>query len=106
VLYHLFDPVAHLCALLPHVGRALMLDTHVAGSDAELHRYETGGRAFDYQRFRESGRLDPFSGMRDDSKWLPEPVLLALIADAGFSIDHVERRGERNGARVRILARR
>ena len=106
VLYHLLDPVAHLARLLPHVARALMLDTHVAAPEAATHSYDSGGASYAYHPFRESGREDPFSGMSDHAKWLPESVLLALLAGAGFTVDEVERRSERNGPRVLIFARR
>jgi tRNA (mo5U34)-methyltransferase len=106
VLYHLADPVAHLAYLLPQVGHALMLDTHVAPPGPPTGSYASGGRSHAYRPFRESGRQDPFSGMRDHAKWLPQAALLELLQQSGFSAEEVRVREERNGPRALIYARR
>lgn len=106
VLYHLADPVAHFASLLPHVGKGLLLDTHIAAPDALTASYVCAGKTYSYWPYREHGRQDPFSGMRDHAKWLPEATLLDLLRQAGFEADEVRLRQERNGLRALVHARR
>jgi hypothetical protein len=104
VLYHLTDPVGHLHELGTWVREGVMLDTHVA-RDAELSgEYEVNGRSYPFRHWSEQ-RTDPFSGMRGHAKWLLLEDLEGVLADAGFrTVEVVEQRDERNGARVLILA--
>jgi tRNA (mo5U34)-methyltransferase len=107
VLYHLKDPVTHLLDLQRFVRFGVMLDTHYADESEANESYDAGGRAFRYKRYREYGHADPFSGMSDHSKWLRLDDLTGLLARAGFNeIEVVEKRAERNGPRVLLLARR
>jgi tRNA (mo5U34)-methyltransferase len=108
VLYHLADPIAHLRRLGNWTRRGVMLDTHVAAPTDALDDYEVDGRRFRYRRFRESGREDVFSGMREHSKWLLlDDLVEALRTVARFDrVDVVEERAERNGPRVLIFAER
>ena len=107
VLYHLKDPVEHLAAIARRTRRVLMLDTHVADpgdADASL---TSGGRTYRCRRYREFGHADVFSGMYEHSMWLLLDDLTAILASAGLSrAEIVERRDERNGARVLLYAAR
>jgi tRNA (mo5U34)-methyltransferase len=104
VLYHLTDPVSHLHQLADWVDGVLMLDTHVAREDELTGEYEAGGATYRYRHWNEE-RADPFSGMRSHSKWLLASDLRKVLADVGFtSVELVEERDERNGARVLLLA--
>jgi hypothetical protein len=104
VLYHLSDPVAHLHELSGWIGHGLMLDTHYARPDEVTGEYESGGRGYPYRHWREE-RSDPFSGMRSHAKWLLLDDLVGTLSAAGFgSVDVVEERQERNGARVLLFA--
>ena len=107
VLYHLVDPIRHLREVLPHVRKAVMLDSHVASVDATLESYVSGTESFRYQRYKEGGREEPFAGMADHAKWLLEDDLIGFLRGAGFAVvDVAERRAERNGPRVLIYASR
>jgi SAM-dependent methyltransferase len=107
VLYHLADPVAHLRRALDLTRVAVLLDTHVAPAGGASERYVSAGRSYDYFRYAEGGRNEPFSGMYDHAKWLPEETLIELLREAGFANAEVfERRAERNGPRVCIYASR
>jgi SAM-dependent methyltransferase len=104
VLYHLSDPVAHLHQLRDWVREGLMLDTHVARGRELTGEYQSAGRTYRYRHWHEE-RADPFSGMRSHAKWLLLDDLEAVLREAGFgSVDVVEQRDERNGARVLIFA--
>ncbi|MFN2499544.1 MAG: class I SAM-dependent methyltransferase [Pyrinomonadaceae bacterium] len=106
VLYHLKDPVSHLHDLQRFVRFGVMLDTHYAHQAEATESYEVDGRVYNYKRYREYGHDDPFSGTSDHSKWLQLDDLKALLAEAGFNeIEIVEKRDERNGPRVLLMAR-
>ena len=103
VLYHLQHPVEHLQRLLPLVGSALLLDTHVAPADAELN--EDGGVR--YWHFQEHGRENPFAGMYGHAKWIVLEDLVSLLQQLGFpDVEVAEERDERSGPRVLIYAAR
>jgi len=107
VLYHLVDPIRHLREVLPHVRQVVMLDTHVASTEAKLDSFVSGSERFRYQRYKEGGREEPFAGMADHAKWLVEEDLVRLLREIGFvMVDVAERRAERNGPRVLIYAAR
>ncbi|MBC7930733.1 MAG: methyltransferase domain-containing protein [Rubrivivax sp.] len=107
VLYHLRDPAQHLLDLKHFVRTGVMLDTHYAAEDEATETYESGGRTFRYKKYQECGYADPFSGMYDHSKWLLLDDLVSLLEEAGFgSVEIVEKRAERNGPRVLLLARK
>ena len=102
VLYHLMSPVEHIFALAD-MCQYLLLDTHVTEQTA----VEKSCGAFPYRGsyYDEAGWLDPFSGKDTRSFWLTEESLLAVLRQAGFStVDVIERRAERNGPRLTILA--
>lgn len=105
VLYHLRDPVAHLLDLKHFIRLGVMLDTHYARPEEATEVCETAGRSFRYKKYQEFGAKDPFSGMYDHSKWLLlEDIIWALNA-AGFGrVEVIERREERNGPRVLLVA--
>ena len=107
VLYHLADPWAHLQRVCNLTRELIMLDTHVSPPDAQLRECQTvvGPRRF--FPYKEGGRSDPFSGMQDHAKWLPQDDLIDLLRTFGFSnVEVAERRDERNGPRVLIFAQR
>jgi hypothetical protein len=107
VLYHLEDPVRHLTRLGTWISRGLMLDTHYARDEDATEEYEVDGEGFRFRRYRELGRRDVFSGIRPSSKWLRLEDITELLRGAGFgSVDVVETREERNGARVLLFAER
>ena len=107
VLYHLKDPVSHLLDLKRFVRFGVMLDTHYAREADATESYEVAGRVYKYKRYAEFGHADPFSGTSDHSKWLQLDDLTALLREAGFDqVEAVEKRDERNGPRVLLLARK
>jgi len=84
-----------------------MLDTHVASDTDQLEDYLVDGEKLRVRRYREKGRHDPFSGMKDHSRWLLEDDLLRVLRDLGFAtVEVTERRDERHGPRVLIHAER
>ena len=87
VLYHLANPVEHLRTVLPSVGNALLIDTHVS-TTGETTKTEFGIR-------------DPFSGTGVTSKWITQESIGKVCLEAGFrSRLHSELREERNGLRL------
>lgn len=107
VLYHLRDPVRHLRALAPLVRQGLLLDTHVAAPGEARRQYDVDGRSYRYRHYREAGMADAFSGLYDHAKWLTEEDVTAVVREAGYpDVRIIERREERNGPRVLLIARR
>lgn len=107
VLYHLADPVRHLLELGGLVRRGVLLDTHYALNHETHASYSVDGREVTYKRYREGGRADPFSGIYDHAKWLTLSDIVDTLRAAGFSqVDIMERREERNGPRVLLIAER
>jgi hypothetical protein len=107
VLYHLTDPVSHLRSVLPHIREAVLLDTHVARPEEITHRYESYGASYPVRLYREGGRAEPFSGLRDHAKWLLLEDLSRILANEGFpKIQELALEEQRNGLRVRLLAQR
>lgn len=104
VLYHLSNPIQHLNEILPQCT-ILMLDTHVATEEDELHPFSYKGTKYRYKSYKEAGRLAPFAGMQDHAKWLLEKDLVKILENNGFSfIEVAERRNERNGLRILLYA--
>jgi hypothetical protein len=107
VLYHLVDPVAHLERLSPKVRLGLMLDTHVAAPEQATDTLVSGGAQYPCHRFTEGGVAEVFSGMYAHASWLTLDTLLGLLQRLGFARTEVlERRAERNGPRVLVMAQR
>lgn len=107
VLYHLTDPVGHLRMLVPLVKEGIMLDTHYA-DDADVNKvYEVDGKVYQYKHYKEGGKGEVFSGMRDHAKWLRLDDIVALLRELGFGeVDVVDKQAMRNGARALMYARR
>lgn len=105
VLYHLKDPVRHILDLKNFIRHGVMLDTHYALDAEATETYQIDGKEYRYKKYFELGHADPFSGVYDHSKWLRLDDITALLREAGFGqIEVVERRNERNGPRVMLLA--
>jgi hypothetical protein len=101
VLYHLVDPVTHLCRLARVTRHTMMLDTHISPDGEDSQSYEAEGERWGFRLYREGGRKDVFSGMGSDAKWLTQATLERALRKAGFSLNTtVELRNERNGPRV------
>lgn len=104
VLYHLTRPVEHLFAAAGMCS-FLFLDTHVAPEEDGREELEFRGVGYQGRYQGEGGWSDPFSGKAPRSFWLTEKSLLAALEAAGFSrVEFLERRAERNGPRVALLA--
>lgn len=104
VLYHLADPVRHLRQLGTWIGGGLMLDTHIATPEDADASYEVDGRSVRCRQFGER-RSDPFSGMLSHSRWILLDDIVEVLGEAGFgTIEVVEERAERNGARILLFA--
>ncbi len=102
VLYHLPDPEGHLRMIAKYVREAVMLDTHVSTYTLAESVEERGAITYP-----EHGRESPFAGMSANAKWLPETKIVSILRDVGFAtIEIVERRQERNGPRILLLASR
>lgn len=107
VLYHLADPVRHLLGLRRFARVGLMLDTHVAEPHELDDVLRVDGVDYPCMRYGEGGYADPFSGMQDHARWLTLETIRELLGRGGFgSIEVVQQRQERNGARVLIFAER
>lgn len=107
VLYHLKDPITHLLELGKYIRRGIMLDTHYALEEEAKEVCEVAGRQYYYKKYREKGYQDVFSGMYDYSKWLKLDDIVSLLNESGFNkIDIIEKRDERNGPRVLLMAKK
>jgi tRNA (mo5U34)-methyltransferase len=106
VLYHLRDPVGHLRRLAPLVRRGILLDTHYALDAEATLSYEAGGRTYSCKRYAEQA-TEVFAGVYDHAKWLRLGDLEGVLRDEGFrAVDVIEKRDERNGPRVLLMAER
>jgi tRNA (mo5U34)-methyltransferase len=84
-----------------------MLDTHYARDQDARETYDVNGESFHVGRYVERGRRDAFSGMRPTSKWLRLEDIETVLRGTGFdTVEIVESREERNGARVLLFAER
>ncbi|MBI5882779.1 MAG: methyltransferase domain-containing protein [Elusimicrobia bacterium] len=106
VFYHLAQPVEHLFSLAGMCSH-LFLDTHVAAEDRSHETLESRGVRYRGMSQKEGGWADPFSGKSARSFWLRESDLLEALGRAGFArVEFLERRRERHGPRVALLAYR
>jgi tRNA (mo5U34)-methyltransferase len=107
VLYHLFDPVAHLRSILRHVRRGILLDTHHSSEEMATDTYVSGGKTFRFRAHSEGGYHEPFEGMSSSSRRLVLPEITSLLTDLGFpKIEIINNRKESNGPRVTLIAER
>lgn len=105
VLYHLSKPIEHLMKLLPRIKESILLDTHIASKDSVVSPYP-GFEEFEFSEYKEFGRNDIFSGLREKSRWLTLGSLRTILESQSFEICLEEVRDERHGARVKIKASR
>ena len=104
VLYHLTNPIEHLLNL-SKICQHLYLDTHVAAPEKANVTLEVAGHTYRAAKHREGGWADPFSGKDSYAVWLTCESLLDALSQAGFAeVQVLEKRAERNGPRVLILA--
>ena len=107
VLYHLKDPVRHLLELGGFIRSGLLLDTHYALNEEATDTYEVNFKPYRYKKYREGGYADVFSGMYDHSKWLRLEDIMTVLRIGGFrNVNVIEKRQERNGPRVLLMAER
>lgn len=105
VLYHLKDPVSHLQELARITGEAILLDTHIALPEEATGQYAINGITYLYKKQGEG--KDVFSGMYDHAKWLTLQTIEQVLRENGFNkTELLERREERNGPRVLLLAQK
>lgn len=106
VLYHMMHPVQHL-KNLAHIGELLFLDTHVATEGSNVRSFEIGDKTYRGQDYAEGGWKNPFSGKDPSALWLTEDSLMDALGHAGFAQTRLlQRRDERNGLRLLVLAAR
>ncbi len=103
VLYHLFNPVAHLHRVLPNCS-ILCLDTHINKPELTPTIEIYGGISYSGGLYREHGWKDPLSGVNDTSVWLDEDVLTSILIRHGFEIVHEKRHVVSAGPRLNIVA--
>lgn len=104
VLYHLTRPVEHVFSAAGMCS-FLFLDTHVAPEEDGREELEFRGVGYQGRYQGEGGWGDPFSGKESRSFWLTEKSLLRALQAAGFErVEFLEKRAERNGPRVALLA--
>ncbi len=107
VLYHLLDPVRHLLALSNFVKDGIMLDTHIAEPGEVNGEYNVSGTTYKYKHYNEGGKKEVFSGMYNHAKWLLVEDIEKILRSAGFgSLNLIEKRSERNGSRILLIAKR
>ena len=106
VLYHLLHPIEHLEEICLCAKQTLFLDTHVASAE-KLNTINHKGFAYRYSYFTEGGRESPFAGMESKAKWIHPDDLISYIKTLGFNdVELIDKRAERNGDRVLIIANR
>lgn len=107
VLYHLSKPVEHLIDLGRYIKHGVMLDTHYCLAEEVMGKYFVNGKEYRYKYYLEYGKKEAFSGVYNHSKWLLLEDIISCLQQAGFErIEIVEKRQERNGARVLLFAER
>lgn len=107
VLYHLKDPVSHLLSLGELIHDGILLDTHYAEESEATESYQVGEQVYRFKKYKEGGYQDVFSGMHDFARWLRLEDLIRILKQTGFAVvDVVEKRVERNGPRVLLIAKR
>lgn len=107
VLYHLPDPVSHL-ARVAQIADDLVLCTHYAKETLPLPDTSLtwGGETYRGKVWPEGEWGNAFAGVEPTAVWLYQEDLLRLLRDLGYaSVELVEDRQERNGPRLRVLAR-
>jgi SAM-dependent methyltransferase len=106
VLYHLMNPAEHL-QRLGGMSRHLFLDTHVEEPETAVQARSMSGKQYWGAYHDEEGWCDPFSGKDRKAFWLRQDSLELLLAMAGFHhVEILQRRDERNGPRIALLASR
>jgi tRNA (mo5U34)-methyltransferase len=104
VLYHLIGPAEHLLALGRMTPR-LFLDTHVAENEPKRINRTVREISYEGAYHDEGGWTNPFAGRDAKALWLTLESVQSLLREAGFrSVELLERREERNGLRVSLLA--
>ncbi len=107
VLYHLQNPVKHLKGMGSWVKQGLLLDTHFSLPEQATETYECEGKTYRCRRKNEFGHADVFSGTKNFSRWLLLEDIERLLTEAGFkNIEIIDRREQRNGPRVLLVAKR
>lgn len=105
VLYHLFNPVAHLHRVLPNCN-ILCLDTHINRPNLKRSVEVYNGVAYHGGVYNEHGWADPLSGVQETSFWLDEAELKRVLFDLGFATVHEHRHTAPTGERLCIVATR
>ncbi len=107
VLYHLADPVRHLLSLESTVSDGLLLDTHYAEPEEAMEAYEVRGHRYSFKLYAEGGYRNVFAGTQPIARWLTLDTIVELLSQAGFADVQIhEKRAERNGPRVLLIAKR
>lgn len=107
VLYHLRDPISHLKSLGDYASLGLMLDTHYVQEQNANNQYTINGITYRCKEYNEGGHAEVFSGMYTFSRWLCLSDIVIILRDIGFkTIEILEKRQERNGPRVLLIAKR
>lgn len=97
LLYHLAEPW-HLVAQIATVSDRLFLDTHHCAATTDV--VEVNG--YHGQWYREGGRADPLSGLREQSFWPTLASLLRMLTDHGWAVRHVVEHLQWGGAGSRV----
>jgi hypothetical protein len=102
-------PTVFVCNVEDHPVPVFDLRSDVVHHVGVLYQadrsYVSGPKTFRYREFRESGAVDPFSGMYPHSKWLLLEDIVGLLKEGGFeTVTVAEEREERNGPRVLLFA--
>lgn len=105
VLYHLFNPVAHLHRVLPRC-HILCLDTHVNKPSLQPTVEFYDGVPYAGGLYKEHGWKDPLSGIEAVSVWLDEAVLKQVLFKLGFAVVHENHHEAPTGPRLTLVATR
>lgn len=105
VLYHLFNPVAHLHRVLPNCD-ILCLDTHINQPSLVKSAEIYNGVTYSGGVYNEHGWADPLSGVQETSLWLDEEELRRVLFDCGFAVVHEYHHTVPAGERLCIVATR
>lgn len=103
VLYHLSNPVAHLCHVLPNYN-ILCLDTHINKPELKPTIEIFEGQRYHGGLYHEHGWNDPLSGVDKTSLWLDEADLRRVLYDCGFWVVNEYYHETLAGKRISIVA--
>lgn len=103
VLYHLKDPMTHLCQVVP-LCKELFLDTHHTRDANGTYKAAVNGKTYPCRVYGEP--KDPRAGSGGFSRWLPLDLIMKTLLNFFEKVNLIRDENEKNGPRASIAARK